>query len=110
MDNGISQQFVAIVSALNDKWSCLSHAERAAASWIIHRTIRWNKGAEIIPRRHVLKGVPNIDTGPLGMSYRHWTRCLRALEVHGAIQTEATEYGIHVQVIYQRILKGPKVG
>lgn len=110
MDNGISRQYVAIVNALADNWSCLSHAEYRAASWIINRTIRWNNGAELIMRRHVMKGVPNIDTGPLGMSYRHWLRCIRALETAGIIQTESTEYGLGVQVIYQRILKGPKQG
>lgn len=110
MADGISSQYVAIVNALADNWSCLSHAEYRAASWIVNRTIRWNSGAELIPRRHVEKGVPNIETGPLGMTYRHWLNCLRVLEGAGVIQTEATEYGLVIQVIYQRILKGPKEG
>jgi hypothetical protein len=106
-----SNRYVAILNAMTDLWTIrLSHAEFKAAMWIIGRTIRFDKGAEIIPRRHVLKGVPNWPTGPVGMSYRGWLNCVRALESEGLIQVEITEYGFGIQIVHQRILKGPKEG
>jgi hypothetical protein len=103
-----AMRLVPIMNALANKWCVqLSHTEFKAAVWIINRTIRWGKGAEVIPRRHVLKGVPNSETGPAGLSYRAWLKCVRGLEREGIIQVEHTKFGLGIQVIYQRILVGP---
>ena len=66
---GISKHYVALTNALLDLWGeRLSAAEYRAMSFIINRTIRFDKWDEVIPRRHVMNGVPNFPTGPLGMS------------------------------------------
>lgn len=106
--NGVSTHYVALTNALLDLWSeRLTLAECWAMTFIINRTIRFDKWDEVIPRRHVMHGVPNYPTGPLGMSYRHWLRCLRVLSAEGLIQYIGTEVGIAVEVIPQRVIQGP---
>jgi hypothetical protein len=75
--------------------------------FILNRTVRFDKWDEVIPRRHIMYGVPNYPTGPLGMSYRQWQRCVRALGREGLIQYAASEVGYGVVVIPQRVLQGP---
>lgn len=104
-------RLVPILNAIADRWGeRLTGAEYKAMSWIINRTLRWGKSAEVIPRRHVLKGVPNSETGPAGISYRSWLYCVRSLEREGLIQVEHSEFGLAIAVVHQRILKGPKRG
>ena len=104
-----TNHYLKCTNALWDKWAYhLSHTQFIAAGFILQRTVRFNKTAEIIPRRHVLRGIPNTGMMGIDMSYRTWLRCLRVLETEGLIQTERSEMGLAIEIIFQRLFKGPK--
>jgi hypothetical protein len=106
--HGISKHYVQLTNALSDLWGeRLSAVDFRAMMFIINRTIRWDNTGELIPRKHVLGGVPNTSTGPSGLSYATWKRCTRTLRGEGLIQTEITKRGMVIEVIPQRVTGGP---
>lgn len=106
--NGISKHYITLTNALLDLWGeRLTHAQFRAMTLILNRTVRFDKWDEVIPRRHVMHGVPNFPTGPLGMSYKGWRNCVRALAGEGLIRYRGTEVGMAIIVTPQAILGGP---
>lgn len=105
--------YLTVSNAIDNKWSgALKPTEFVALRFILNRTLRYGKLSEVIPRRHVMKGVPKTEHGPCGISYRQWHYCIRALRAGGLIdfQDSPEAGGLVIEIQIQRIVRGPVLG